>query len=576
MRSSPPEGAWHDLAEAAWTGLAAWRRQHPKATLAAIEQAVDARLAGLRARAVRDAALASARTDPAASGERPSCPECGAPLRLGGARTRRLRTRHARDLDLPRAYARCPACGTGGSPLDEALARLPGALTPALREGVVRPGAWVPFARAAALLAYFTQATIGEATARRLTAGAGAAYEAVPAAEVARIGRELPEDPTGPAVQQVGGDGVLVPVLGGAWVAAKGPAIGAVVRDAGDGEARATEPSSSARHAEAAAFAQRALGEVHRRGTATAGTVVGIADGAVWCRGGCAAHCPEAVRILDLDHARTHLAAAAQAAFGPGTAAASGRLGTQCHAPKHKTPEGVLAALAALPVAAAPSRAAAAAAQAAAVGYLSARLERARYAAFLAAGDPIGSGAVESAHKLVVEARPKRGGVHWALAHVNPMLALRAVARSDRWAAVWPRITAAVRQRARLTVAARRPDRRAQRPAAPIPPPAPAAAPRPAAASGRPRGARRGGQASPTHRRRPTDGDASLETGLPHPRFPYPRFTRAPQTLTDTPVDLEPSSLILVWRCSETECRKGARCRRTSTTWSGGCPIRRG
>ena len=40
----------------------------------------------------------------------------------------------------------------GFSPLDEELGLLPGTLTPALQEGVVRLGAWVPFARAAEFL----------------------------------------------------------------------------------------------------------------------------------------------------------------------------------------------------------------------------------------------------------------------------------------------------------------------------------------------------------------------------------------------------------------------------------------
>ena len=397
----------------------------------------------------------------------------------------------------------------------------------------MRLGAWVPFARAAELLAYFTRTTIGEATARRLTEGAGAAYEAVQAAEVARIERELPEDPAGPAVQQVSVDGVPVPVLQGAWVEAKVLAIGTVVRDAGEGEARATDLSSFARHAEVAAFTHQALGEVHRRGTATAGTVVGIADGAPWCQGFYDVHCPEAVRVLDFYHAQGYLVAAAQAAFGPGAAAASEWLGTQCHALKHKTPEEVLGALAALPVEGAPSRAEAVAAQAEAVGYLSARLDQARYAAFLAAGYPIGSGAVESANKLAVEARLKRAGMHWAIAHVNPMLALRTVACSDRWGEAWPQITAQVRRRDRRAVAARRAARRARLPAAPPHAP-PSAAPGPAAASGRPRPPRRTGRAATAHGRRPSHRGTPLETGLPRSPPRPPRSTRAPKSLTDT------------------------------------------
>jgi hypothetical protein len=116
MPSSPSDDPWQRLADEAWTGVAERRQQHPQATLREIEQAVDERLADLRARLVQDVALASARADPATSGERPCCPECGTPMHLEGARTRRLRTQHDRDLELTRAYARCPVCGTGVFP----------------------------------------------------------------------------------------------------------------------------------------------------------------------------------------------------------------------------------------------------------------------------------------------------------------------------------------------------------------------------------------------------------------------------------------------------------------------------
>ena len=116
MTTALADDAWQRLADEAWVGVAAWRRQHPRATLREIEQAVDERLADLRARLVQDVALTSASADPVASGDRPRCPDCGTPMHLEGARTRRLRTTHDRDLDLTRAYARCPACGTGVFP----------------------------------------------------------------------------------------------------------------------------------------------------------------------------------------------------------------------------------------------------------------------------------------------------------------------------------------------------------------------------------------------------------------------------------------------------------------------------
>ena len=61
---------------------------------------------------------------------------------------------------------------------------------------------------------------------------------------------------------------------------------------------------------------------------------------------------------------------------------------------------------------------------------------------------PAGSGAVESANKLVVEARLKGSGMHWAGEHVNPMVALRTVVCSGRWGEVWPQISRRVREKA--------------------------------------------------------------------------------------------------------------------------------
>ena len=71
-------------------------------------------------------------------------------------------------------------------------------------------------------------------------------------------------------------------------------------------------------------------------------------------------------------------------------------------------------------------------------GYLAARREHTRYRAFAAAGYPLGSGCVESANKLVVEARLKGAGMHWARPNVDPMLALRNLLANGRWAEEWP------------------------------------------------------------------------------------------------------------------------------------------
>lgn len=60
-----------------------------------------------------------------------------------------------------------------------------------------------------------------------------------------------------------------------------------------------------------------------------------------------------------------------------------------------------------------------------------------QYPIFQRHGWPIGSGMVESANKLVVEARLKGSGMHWERKNVNPMLALRNGVCNERWSETW-------------------------------------------------------------------------------------------------------------------------------------------
>jgi hypothetical protein len=335
------------------------------------------------------------------------------------------------------------------------LGLLPGHLTPWLVAGLVRLGASAPFAEAAGLLAHFTGTTVSEATARRATEAAGAAWVQLELTAVAHLERaswEPVADPTpGPSVHQISVDGVLVPLVGGTWAEVKTLAIGAVGRDRA-GAVQTSDLSYFARLADAETFGREALIEVQRRGLATRETVVAVADGAPWIQGFLDLHCPAAVRILDFPHAVGYLAQAAQDAFGPGTAAAGAWLATQAHDLKHGDPDEVLAELGALPAGVARDDA---------VRYLGERRAQIAYATFIANGFPIGSGCIESANKRVVQRRLKGAGMHWGRQHVNPMLGLRTVVANDRWATAWPQIARHLRAQARLGTAARRATRSA-------------------------------------------------------------------------------------------------------------------
>ena len=388
----------------------------------------------------------------------------------------------------------------------------PGALAPRLVEGLVLLGTVASFERAPALLAFFTGVTVGEETARRVTEAAGAAQVALETAEADRLARELPPPPAGPAVQQLSLDGAMVPLVGGAWGEVKTLALGTVAATP-DGP-RATELSYFSRLAEAEAFRHLARVELHRRGTARAGRVCAVQDAAEWQRRFVDRHRPDAVRILDFPHAAEHVSAAARAVLGAGTAAVSAWLAAHLHALKHGDPDRVLAALRALPVGAARDPDAAVATVA---GYLEPRRDQLRYAEFRARGYPIGSGAVESANKLVVEARLKGSGMHWARPNVNPMVALRNVLCGERWDRAWPTIWARLRREA----AARRHRAHVARHPAPAPPPD-VATPTPVATA-------------PTPARPPATRPKRVVDGRPTTAHPWNRRFLSPRPATTAP-----------------------------------------
>ncbi|MDQ3929193.1 MAG: UPF0236 family protein [Chloroflexota bacterium] len=321
-------------------------------------------------------------------------------------------------------------------------------------ERLVHLSTWIPsFEHASRELNYFTCADVPKSSLRRLSEAAGAAHVQVQADQVERLERELPEPPQGPAVQQLSVDGAMVPLVGGEWAEVKTLAIGEL-RGQGLGEqVRAEELSYYSRLADAESFSQEALLETHRRGTEKAGVVVAVNDGAVWEQGFVDVHRPDSVRVLDYYHAAGYLSLAAQAAFGPGTSECVDWVERQRHELRHGDSEQVLRALRELQERV---EGEAKAVVRASLEYLHKRREQIRYAEYELLGLPIGSGAVESANKLLVEERLKGSGMHWARHNVNPMLALRSIAFNDRWEEAWPQIVTQLRaQRVQSTRASR-------------------------------------------------------------------------------------------------------------------------
>lgn len=332
---------------------------------------------------------------------------------------------------------------------------LPGHLTPSLVQAMTRLGTKMPFDQAVAELDFFTHVAASEPTLRRHVQAAGAAYVTLQDEAVEQWERTLPPAPAGPAVQQVSVDGALVPLVHGEWAEVRTLAIGVVekpVMEKGEPVVHSGQVSYFSRLCDAETFGRLATVETHRRGTENAGTVCAVVDGAEWEQGFIDLHCPKAVRILDFGHAGEHVAAAGRVVYGEDTEPLQAWLEQELHTLKHDRPEDVVQHLQALKdeqPGGCPLGEGALRVINEQISYLEKRYEQMRYAEFIAAGYPIGSGMVESGNKLVVEARLKGAGMHWARRQVNPMLALRNVACSDRWEEAWPQICQRLRLAAR-------------------------------------------------------------------------------------------------------------------------------
>ena len=338
--------------------------------------------------------------------------------------------------------------GKGFFPLDEELELLPGILTPHGHECLVRLASWMPFEKATELLTDFMGIRVSEIVSQKYTEAAGAAYEQMQTEEVERLERESPLRDKGGGKLQVSVDGAMVPMLHGVWGEARTLVIGEVqpaVEECGEKVVHTHNLSYFSRKVNAEEFQRLALVEMHQRGVEDAPEVAAIVDGADWEQGFIDYHCPAALRILDFPHAAEHVNGIGEFLYGEHTPKSQAWLGERLHCLKQEGPDKLLLEFQDLQ-----QQHSEAQAISGNLAYLEKRKDQMQYPLFQAQGWPIGSGIVESGNKLVVEARLKGSGMHWAEQHVNPMLALRNIICSDRWKSEWPQIEARLRQQTRL------------------------------------------------------------------------------------------------------------------------------
>ncbi len=224
--------------------------------------------------------------------------------------------------------------GQGFFPLDEELGLLPGNLTPLQQEHLVHLALWVSFPKAIKLLRRLMGVQVSEATARRQTEGAGAAYEAVQDEQASHLmeepqkkskkGRAKAAQPNQRAGKEpepkllLSSDGAMVPLVGGVWAEAKTVVIGQVKSKKKPCKQRAEQHvetvnlSYFSRLTNSETFGKLATVETERRGVDLATEVAAVQDGAEWIQGFVDLHRPDAVRILDFAHAAGYLSEIAE------------------------------------------------------------------------------------------------------------------------------------------------------------------------------------------------------------------------------------------------------------------------
>lgn len=108
MNGEEGKAAFLREAEAMYEGLRSWREEHPEASF----DEIAAQVTPQRRRLVGELLKQLALQHGDGRYEAATCPTCGKEMEAGGQRSRQVA--HAEgEVELERAYHRCPECGRG-------------------------------------------------------------------------------------------------------------------------------------------------------------------------------------------------------------------------------------------------------------------------------------------------------------------------------------------------------------------------------------------------------------------------------------------------------------------------------
>lgn len=349
-----------------------------------------------------------------------ACPGCGKRVGVQNWRARTLTT-VCGPITRERPWYRCQTCRHGWSPTDQTWKLEPRQrLSGGISAWLVELGGRTSFGEAQTLLATLTGLHASPETVRQRTEKRGKELEETATqvrGQVMRTREAAEEVDPAPGLLVVETDGVQARYRSG-WHEVKLGVVGGQV----NGELQAQSYVAARETAEV--FGSRLLSEAARRGAleivgwegkltgkglARLRKVVVLGDGAHWIWNLAAEHFGERIEIIDFYHASEHVWNLAHALFGEGTPLAERWADFALAALYH---QGATALLSLLDQTTPPK--ATAKVFRTERQYFRTNQTRMDYPAFRQDGLPIGSGAVESAAKHLVQQRMKRPGARWS------------------------------------------------------------------------------------------------------------------------------------------------------------------
>jgi len=352
-------------------------------------------------------------------------------------------------VEFRRAYYHCGECGEGILPQDEALDLVGTSFSPGVRRLMGRVGGKESFNEGRIDLEELAGIKVQTKAVERVAEAVGAEIEALLQKErqvVINDQKVVPLKSVAKLYVSVDGTGVPVIKLETAGRRGKSVTGEAHTREAKlgcvftqtvvDEKGRPVRDQAATTYVgaieTAAEFGWRIYGEAERRGLRRSAQVIFIGDGAPWVWGLAAEHFPGAIEIVDLYHAREHLADLSKLVYGVASQKAKPWITARLAQLDEGKIESLLLSLRRLRPTAQTQEAVRQT-----ISYFANNRQRMRYAQFRRQGLFVGSGVIEAGCKTIVGQRLKQSGMRWSLRGANAIIALRCAQLSGRWEEFW-------------------------------------------------------------------------------------------------------------------------------------------